>query len=429
MVAGGADVGARMTPRKAAPARSAKEYSAKAAEAGALWCAKTQKGYGWTGSAWELDETYKVQYTPEGNIATQDITDYDGYIVRETYTWNENNKMTSRLSQASDGEDKPFTDTQRLAREYDSRVTSFITSNVQEINNGGTWVGSNCYTQTLTRNADGNVTLMERAVLFQGIYDPIHRLNVEYGSDGKASSITTSDLGYNYSTGEYYWQTGRTYTDIEWENTDGQIVSVDDLFTGANRLKKAAVTTANGSFDLTVVYGEDGGYTATMVYPEGNQLAKSTRKYTPTGACGSCVIVTTSEYLVGSTVYTEIYTETNSYDDYGLILLEQVEFSDGNITELDSRTVGTVEYDSTNGYPLEWTIQIYDYDEDEMINDFRCEYSDYVDASAGITDIEAGEDGAAAEYYNLQGIRVSEPAAGGVYIRRCGGETVKVFVK
>ncbi|MDE6498135.1 MAG: C10 family peptidase [Muribaculaceae bacterium] len=46
----------------------------------------------------------------------------------------------------------------------------------------------------------------------------------------------------------------------------------------------------------------------------------------------------------------------------------------------------------------------------------------------GIQDVEAGDD-QPAEYYNLQGIRVAQPAAGQIYIVRRGDKTTKEFVK
>lgn len=47
---------------------------------------------------------------------------------------------------------------------------------------------------------------------------------------------------------------------------------------------------------------------------------------------------------------------------------------------------------------------------------------------AGVEDVTIdSSDSAPAEYYNLQGVRVAEPANGGVYIRRQGGITTKVI--
>ena len=49
----------------------------------------------------------------------------------------------------------------------------------------------------------------------------------------------------------------------------------------------------------------------------------------------------------------------------------------------------------------------------------------------GVSDIVADEDNAAApvEYYDLQGRRVSDTPAAGLYIRRQGSQTTKVLVR
>ncbi|MCM1036595.1 MAG: starch-binding protein [Bacteroides sp.] len=47
----------------------------------------------------------------------------------------------------------------------------------------------------------------------------------------------------------------------------------------------------------------------------------------------------------------------------------------------------------------------------------------------GIEDVETSGSDAPAEYYDLRGVRLAEPLAPGVYIRRCGSEVTKVLVK
>ena len=47
---------------------------------------------------------------------------------------------------------------------------------------------------------------------------------------------------------------------------------------------------------------------------------------------------------------------------------------------------------------------------------------------AGIATPDADENGVT-EWYNLQGIRVNQPAEGGIYIKKQGSKTEKVLVK
>ena len=46
----------------------------------------------------------------------------------------------------------------------------------------------------------------------------------------------------------------------------------------------------------------------------------------------------------------------------------------------------------------------------------------------GVAEIEVAEENAPAEYFNLQGVRVAEPVAGGLYIRRQGAKAAKVIL-
>lgn len=83
-----------------------------------------------------------------------------------------------------------------------------------------------------------------------------------------------------------------------------------------------------------------------------------------------------------------------------------------NMFEIDRESAGT--YDVTGFIGL---------DEDGV----AVVYPTRLATPAGIADIEA--EGAEAVYYNLQGIRVSDPAKGQIYIRVAGSNTQKVLVK
>lgn len=78
---------------------------------------------------------------------------------------------------------------------------------------------------------------------------------------------------------------------------------------------------------------------------------------------------------------------------------------------------GTSLYDAAMWYPISDTKLVLDFDVEEAI--------------AGVNDVvapEAVDTNAPVEYYNLQGVRVAEPAAG-LYIRRQGNVATKVLVK
>lgn len=403
-----------------------------ATDASAKWVAKTQKAYGWNGSAWQLDETYRCTYNNiSGLKTTQTVMDADGSVNRETYTWDVNGMLKTRLSEYARSSVAAFQQTQRLTRTYDDRLTSFITFNDQQNYQNKEWVPSNSYKQTITRNADGNITRMERAVYFLGIYDPTFHIDIEYGDDGKATAITTEDLAYDYPSQSYYWKPGSSYKDIVWESTDGQIVSIDNLFDGANRIKSATATINGQECQITAEYADDGSWTSTRtLFDEDMDMDLEEKiEYTPTDSYGSSIVVITMGYLNEGVPYNiEQYTYTYKYIPEGLLLLEDAVFSNSEGTDILSRIEGAIEYDEEYGYPLSWTVSEYDPESGVQINSLRAEYSDYVkvgDDSA----IESIETGSAepAPLFDLQGRAISAPARGKIFISKSAKGFKKVI--
>jgi len=413
---------------ESATAKAGKKYF-RAPGHKALWKPITQKVYGWENEEWMLSDTYVTEYTPTGLVAVDNVTDFEGGVLRQTNEYNENGMLTSQLSEVSeDGEN--FENSERLERTYDERLTSLITENKQWMWTGFDWgLYGNSYQRIITRNADGNITSCVIATLFMGDFDPSQRIDITYGNDGKASRIEESQLTYD-EEGQPVWETVTIIKDIVWDRTDGQITTTDNLFMGANRITSAVFVEEDEESAITATYfpgSEKYELHLTLHSIDGD--IEGTQTYTPTEN-GGYTVVSRTDYMDFGELFTEIYTETESYDDYGNLLLFEVVFSDGDShTELVERTEGSVEYDSANGYPLVYTQQVYDWDTEEMTNYIRIEFSDYTDVSAGITDIKADNTDAPVEYYNLQGMRIDNPSAGNVYIRRQGAKSAKILMR
>ena len=130
----------------------------------------------------------------------------------------------------------------------------------------------------------------------------------------------------------------------------------------------------------------------------------------------------------GEVVETTVEIVEGAYDKWGNILLEQASFGDGEFMDIEDRISGKPVYDTEYGYPIEQTIYEYDYELMEDYPALRYTSEGYFDASAGIDDVTVDTD-APVEYFNLQGIRVANPSAGNIYIRRQGAKTDKVLVK
>ena len=53
----------------------------------------------------------------------------------------------------------------------------------------------------------------------------------------------------------------------------------------------------------------------------------------------------------------------------------------------------------------------------------------FIGEATGVEDIVAGEADGEAVFYNMQGVRVANPAAGNLYIKVQGNKATKVLVK
>lgn len=432
-------VGNLLTKATPGKADQSKLWKTRASNAGSLWRSKTQKSFGWWDEEWILDETYTMDYDNAGNITTQSCVDMEGFVTRQQNTWNENNLLATRLTTVAESEDDEFENSSKLEREYDPIVTSFITSNKQDIWMDGDWNPSNCYTQTVTRNSDGNVTEVVRAVLFNGIYDPINRLVIEYGSDGKPVAITEYDLTYDYATSEYAWECSLSMTDIEWESCNGQIVSADaDIFSGENRMKKYTMEQDDETMLVVVEYdGDDFTATATATEEEDGMVMSivSTLSHKnlvfsgDEGAHGEHGYVEETDMVLSVPMlgYEESMKtiETCIYDGNDLIVLEKAESEYDGETYIDDMLEGEIEYDAEEGYPLQWTLKTFNPDTEESEYAFRAEYSDYVNLGSGVSGI--APDATEVRYFDLTGNRISNPTKG-LYIRVAGNKADKVIL-
>lgn len=364
-----------------------RRYMSAAAQNAPIWRSTTQRDYGWTGSEWVLDVTYTMSYTPEGLVAVETGESEDG-TSRETYTYNENGKMVKKLSEYAEV-DEDFQNTERVEREYDPRLISLVTANSQWMWNGSAWdQNGNNYTRTITRNTDGNITLTEIAVLYQGIYDPTQRVAVTYGADGKATQIEEKHLMYN-DQNQLDWVVVSGYKDIVWERTDGQLYTTDNLFYDNNRIASASFYDGEGSEAQMTVEYDGGKYDLHLTGMLNDEEVEQWQTFTP-GENGGYKLQNRCDYKMdGQVYYTEILTTIEKYDSFGLILLQETDYSDGTYAEVEEKLEGTVTYDDATGCPLTYTARIYDYDADEMVNLGRTEYEGYIDTTAGIGSIEA----------------------------------------
>ena len=309
-------------PRHAPVAKRIFKPAAKSDEAShaEIWCPATQQMFLWEGE-WILTETNNYTYNSMG-LATEDYTvdgDNEG-ATRIVYTYNDNGNWKTRESQSS-SDLINFRNSEKTVREFDAVVPGFVTATY-----GYNWLNyewqqtGNNWEREVTRDTDGNVTKVERRVLYNGIFDPTQRFFVEYGADGKASKLWSEELtsnGFNL-----YWEEGDVYTDIVWERTDGQILSDEDLMYGANRISSAKVISDGDELSINVEYRDElGSFKGEIKGLIDGMEVTSVIEHTVCDIYGSYDEVITETYTFEGESETTVATNRYRTDDFGLDLL------------------------------------------------------------------------------------------------------------
>lgn len=421
--------------KRKAPLRAASE---------ANWLPTAQILSEWYDGAWEQTAEITTVYTPEGLTALETYKDSDGFAMRENNKYNENGRNIEQFIEVSnDGEE--FENSTLARRSYDPRITSLIVKNESYIWMAGEWQkGSNDYIRTVTRNADGNVTEVVVSTFFNGNYSPMEKLHVIYGDDGKATTIKNEILSYNWSSDTYYWEDGEEYSNIVWAETDGQFGEMGSFCTGTNRFLSATYTSEGEVIgDMTVKY-TDNGYTASI--EQDGMLFVETAS-TPDSFGSFSFTSTISFHDDDEDIDVKLIRgERATYDTWG----HELEYYASEITDLGllgseediiEWNIGTVNMAEGKPYPSSYcreTFVVSDEDDEDLYarsaetpageweNIYMVEYTQWSNLS-GISDITAEDTDAPAEYFNLQGIRVTNPA-NGLYIRRQGRKAEKVVL-
>lgn len=105
-------------------------------------------------------------------------------------------------------------------------------------------------------DAEGRVIKNTKLSLYQGEYEVLDYIEIAYGEDGKAKTYTLFDLKGYEEDGTPILGESLKLDNIEWENTNGQILVTHEYLTlGENRLKKATrYDNGQKTSDITVTY-------------------------------------------------------------------------------------------------------------------------------------------------------------------------------
>lgn len=428
----------RSAKTEIAKARGKVKKIAKANENALIWLPGHRTNFWWDewsdNPGWMEGSSFEYTYYDNGLLKSEEdeyqlrVYDYDdlGRLVKEEYY--------SYGSNFETGEQNTEMELSSVCTyEYDSIVKDFVILETEK----SVWSDwkPNIYGTDITRNDEGNVTLVRDFHINENGEEFYYseEFVVKYGSDGKACEVYYIDTVDN----EY----SDHLIDIEWENTDGQILGVEfddynsDSFFGANRIKSATfVDEVLGTIQLNMKY-EGESFSGEVIYLG---EVESSFDYQVLDSYGSYICNGSgSEYDYDedtneiTLVAHEYNTIGETYDSCGLLIEDiyesEIHYLDGEIEKYKEGGKATVAYDQTYGYPLEYIFAWYDEETGSYVYSTRDVYSDYRPfesnsvESIGTADTEA-------EYFTLQGVKVANPAQG-IYIVRRGNKTFKSVIR
>ncbi len=392
-------------------------------------------------SSWGDMNVEKYTYNSDGSVNTMEETGQ-----KTVYTYDADGRVQKvEVYNVYNGANKLVTVTEY---EYDPIIKNFVVSETEYFYQGKT---EPLYTTgngtEITRNDAGNITKVRTYNVSNGSksYDD-EQMTVEYGADGTAVKVTYEKI--NENNGQATSEIEEQWTDIKWDTTDGQILSMEsddinaDMYFSANRVASATVTSEDFPSAATFTATYDGDSYHSLLTMGDVKLREITfncnEKFAPREDIEEYMSYTAEifeteydeengQFVAEGTTTTK---ETNKADAFGFCILnEQTTTEHGNSgdkTTTESKKTD-VTYDDENGYP----VQAAKWEKDDSDKDYvpvsLYFFSDYVDVSpAAVTAIEAGSSDAPVEYFDLQGVRVSNPDSG-IYIRRQGNVVEKVY--
>lgn len=408
--------------------RKAARKAAKAAGADAIMRPGSYTEHMHNGEDWEEMATIYCKYDNCGNLIEESYT-FDDIATVTVMTYDDNNMLTSKITYE---DDEPM---DKMTYKYDPIIKDFYVERMGYDYDGEDWAENfYCVKNEITRDADGNITEMMRSMPMDGEFIPAYKSVWKYDPTTKQAT-EFAYYAYNTEGAEPTWELyeGLLYKDIEWQKTDGQLVSENmaELVEGDNLLKKCAVyfdDELDGYITVDYINENTGDYFLRNTLND--ETVGSSRQVETIDANGSKRTIDSEYFDDQYNFYADpVYqgkVETIK-DDHGNVVLEAMyEAVDGGEFELMDAVKYDITYDA-DGNITEHVESYYDADADDYMPSSKIVYGDYDDVSAGIGSIIA-DDNAPAEYYNLQGIKVANPESG-LYIRRQGKTVTKVIVK
>lgn len=408
-----------------------------------IWKPGTAIRSNWNGMSWKDYAKYTFTYDSEGRAITElaenldkTQTQYYPFSLVER-TFDELGRQVAEKVSAGFSADA-LVPVSELTITYDPILKDVVAEqNAYDILEDGTKVmNAYSYKQVIERNEAGNVTAMHALTWYDGDFMEVVSMENTYGTDGRIESMLESQLTQEEENGPLELKPTELYKNCKWFDSDGQIVSLDDITVGNNRLKSATVETGEQTdITMTVEYPTDGDF---------DFISKAEYLYLtfiPTSS------VTSHKQLENGGYYTKVVTDQDltSAGAYPVQRIDQVicEYDGyGNLLQLNNQTFyghsiinswvqGIVLTDESTGLPSSYLRQEYKLTDGSDYygtweDVYKITYGEWSDVSR-VMDV-AGEQDAPAVYYDLSGQRVTAPT-NGIYVKIQGSKIDKIIVR
>lgn len=400
----------------------------KKAAPGQLWRPVSATQYVFEDGEWLEMAVEEFEYDSRGNVIKSTANE-DGFLNVVEDKYNDDNMLVERIEKEGE-EGGELVNVSKRTYVYDPIVKDYYIQRNGYSWSDGEWVANfYCENNIITRNTGGNIIEIVKELPLMDNMCPAYKSVWNY--DAKTGKANEFYYYYNENMTAPLWNLYEevSYKNIEWDRTDGQMTDgIMELLSGANRVKYADIYYENElDGHIIVTYSGENDYVLKNTFVNPDEVAQEVI-YEAIDENGSYRITENiyldDEYnLVEEPFVTSV--ETVVIDAHGNMTEDTIEETYSDEMPFVMGEKHEYEYDA-NGNPTQLTISIYDMDEEEYIAESRTVYGDYIDV-AGIGGITA-DGNEPVEYFNLQGVRVDNPA-GGLYIRRQGSDVRKIIIK
>lgn len=298
-------------------------------------------------------------------------------------------------------------------------------------------LNADSYKQIIERDEDGNVIGMYAFTWYDGDFIEVQNLEITYNDKNEPSNLVESQLTQAEENGPLELVPTETYSDCTWYETDGQIISLDEITSGNNRIKTATVQNSEGSdINMSVVYPDDEfDYISTSEF---NYLTfiptKTVMSHKSLENGGFYTKVVTDQDLTAAGAYPvqSITQILHQYDEFQNLIQAQNQTFYGH-TMINSWIKGDVENDPETGLPRNYVRSKYVLNEGSDYYgtweyDYKITYDNWIDVAGIESALVNDNQDSNVMYFDLTGRKVLNPT-NGIFIRKDGNRVSKILIR